>query len=110
MDDNSRNGIPEMTRRELHCLIVHAHREWDKYRAHLKKRGLLPTFCHICGKSTKRIEGHHTDYRKPLDVVWCCAHCHDVLDQRDGFGNHHKPRPQPAKTLKAPIPGRMTEW
>lgn len=31
--------------------------------------------CRVCG-SRKKIQAHHTDYSKPLDVVWLCFRHH----------------------------------
>ena len=53
-----------------------------KYAAHVITRNgvrdgkLVPAkICSACG-STKKIEGHHDDYTKPLEVRWLCESCH----------------------------------
>ena len=34
-----------------------------------------PVKCPVCNKKRK-VEGHHKDYSKPLDVAWVCRPCH----------------------------------
>ena len=60
-----------------------------KYNAHKVTEAAIaagvlkrPDKCSICGTSgsVRRIEAHHDDYMKPLDVIWVCTTCHRRLD------------------------------
>ena len=45
---------------------------------HAVKYGRIekPKACSLYGDSSGRIDGHHPDYSKPFEVVWCCRACH----------------------------------
>lgn len=46
------------------------------------KLGILvrPAECQVC-KGNIKIEGHHEDYTKPLEVMWLCKSCHWKADR-----------------------------
>lgn len=46
------------------------------------KAGVLmkPEACSSCGKKDRRIEAHHEDHTKPLEVTWLCVSCHRKRD------------------------------
>lgn len=48
---------------------------------HLKQGNIIkPNYCEICDDNVK-LQAHHTDYTKPLDVMWVCIDCHCLLDR-----------------------------
>lgn len=66
-----------------------------KYREKARARNILhyhlrvgnikkPDICSVCQNTFDifKIHGHHHDYTKPLDVVWCCAQCHKDIHSR----------------------------
>lgn len=41
-----------------------------------------PDSCSMCDKREK-LQAHHSDYTKPLDVVWVCQPCHNLLERTE---------------------------
>lgn len=37
-----------------------------------------PDKCSLCF-NTENIVGHHTNYHKPLSVIWLCSSCHKIV-------------------------------
>lgn len=43
-------------------------------RVYVKRGSLIKLSCQICGYD--KVEAHHSDYSKPLDIIWLCRGCH----------------------------------
>ena len=55
---------------------------WSQVARAIKKGSLIkPEACSSCGGSEPRIEAHHEDYNKPLEVIWLCSPCHNKADK-----------------------------
>lgn len=62
------------------------------YNAEIKKaiqEGKLvkPEQCSQCNRRNIRINAHHEDYTKPLDVIWLCCRCHVLLHHNIPFND-----------------------
>ena len=57
-----------------HRVVDRAHKA---VRAAVRRGELIrPKFCEDCDGAPARIEAHHEDYSKPLEVDWLCRLCH----------------------------------
>ncbi len=61
----------------------------DKYPEKIKANQILnsnlmsekirkPSCCSICGKK-ENLQAHHSDYLKPIQVLWVCDSCHKMI-------------------------------
>lgn len=76
-------------RKRLYELTKESRRKFPekfKARARLKRAVRLGKIkkcpCRVCG-TLEKVEGHHFDYSKPLDVVWLCTKHHKELHRKD---------------------------
>ena len=49
-------------------------------------------FCAKCQRQ-ERLDAHHEDYSKPLDVIWLCRPCHSDIHKRAHKTYPHPPSP-----------------
>lgn len=60
----------------------HWHKQLTRLKLNYAVRSgkiIRPKQCPHCNKKAK-IQAHHSDYSKPLDVIWTCRQCHSALD------------------------------
>lgn len=68
---------------------------------------IRPDHCSICGcgADEHRIEAHHENYSKPLDIIWCCTPCHRALDMKRRKGENLKPTGSQVETIMMALDG-----
>jgi hypothetical protein len=78
--NNQRKRIYES--REKRLEFPERQRAYMQIRNAVRRGDIIkPEVCSICGRIA-RIQAHHDDYNKPLDVKWVCASCHKLIDKR----------------------------
>lgn len=61
-------------------LSAWAKRIWKNAKRSGKAR-TQPEACELCAIVMEVLEGHHEDYSKPLDVVYLCNACHNLVHE-----------------------------
>ena len=76
--------IAQYLRRSRDLTITPERRAWNALYYALKTGKIdKPETCSVGGEfvGKSKIQGHHRDYSKPLDVIWCCQDHHVSLDK-----------------------------
>lgn len=81
--DRQRDKLPHRKKAKSIRLKTHIKKNPLKFKVRRRARyaasaGILikPDVCEICNENDHQVEGHHSDYSKPLDVIWVCRPCH----------------------------------
>lgn len=59
-----------------------------------------PPSCPSCGNADRKLQAHHADYSKPLDIEWLCFLCHRRL--------HHGPEREKREVRPRTTPEAIT--
>ena len=79
--EKKRNSTQERKDAAREKQRLHRANNPEKYKARtavgnaLRDKRIFKKPCEYCG-SEERVQGHHKDYSKPLEVTWVCFQCH----------------------------------
>lgn len=72
--DRERSKKPERKKAIAASREPHKRKATELLNRAVKKGTVTKKPCEVCGEN--KVEGHHTDYSKPLDVQWLCRKHH----------------------------------
>jgi hypothetical protein len=83
--NNRRRKRPKDVNTRAYMKWRHSHPDRDKaqravQRAVKSEKLVKAPMCQLCWDVGQRLEGHHVDYSKQLEVVWLCRACHCFVD------------------------------
>lgn len=87
--ERTRQQDPERRKKKLEYQKVMRAKHGGKYKARhkvsnaLRDGRLVKDVCVVC--KSKNVEAHHTDYRKPLQVMWVCRKHHMQLENKVSY-------------------------
>lgn len=61
-----------LARRRAHGAVYRALKSGDLIR---------PLACSVCHREDQKLDAHHEDIEKPLEIVWLCPKCHKKADK-----------------------------
>ena len=67
-------SINNIEKKKIHAMV---------YKAVQNGQIIKPLKCEGCGNTKGKLEAHHEDYNKPLEVKWLCAVCHGLTKRKD---------------------------
>ena len=76
---NNRDKRRKYSKKEYYADPIKTKARRDSSNAIRDKR-LIPGPCEVCG--SLKVEGHHDDYNKPLDIRWLCKGHHQEVHRK----------------------------
>lgn len=99
----SRQRVNQMLRKEAHNARVTV--------ANAIKNGAMvkPDACERCSSNSRKLQAHHPDYARKLDVQWLCSPCHSLVHPHhpNVHGNFPATPKTPKPTLDADTTGLL---